>query len=211
MFREYGMTRFSCSRNTLLPFSKLGSTSHIAYLCAVIGFLRFIGFMNAAVWLGTAIFFTFGAEPACFSADMRGVLGITGESYYPWAIAGVVMTRYYHVMLACSIVSLLHFLAEWMYMGRPSRRFSFGLLAALFVLLIICCNAIEPSMNRLNRKHYTAAQVDDRESAGKSFRVLHLTTRILNVFMIGGLAFYAWRMGSPSDTLRFVRPVQFRG
>ncbi len=167
--------------------------------------------MNAAVWLGTAIFFTFGAEPACFSADMRGVLGVTGESYYPGAIAGVVMTRYYHVMLACSLVSLLHFLGEWLYLGRPTRKFSFGLLAALFVLLIISCNAIEPSMNRFNRQRYTATQIDDRESAGKYFRILHVTTRVFNVLIIGGLAFYAWRVGTPSDTLRFVRPVQFHG
>ena len=165
--------------------------------------------MNAAVWLGTAVFFTFGAEPACFSADMRGALGVAGDSFYPGAVGGVVMTRYYHVMLACSLVSLLHFGAEWLYMGRVTRKFSFGLLAVLFVLLIICSNAIEPSMNRFNRKHYTATQVDDRESAGKSFRILHITTRVLNVFIIGGLAFYAWRVGTPSDTLRFVRPVQF--
>lgn len=160
--------------------------------------------MNAAVWLGTAVFFTFGAEPASFSADMRGVLGITGESYYPGAIAGVVMTRYYYIMLACSLVSLLHFLAGWMYMGRPMQKHSFGLLAAMFVLLIICSNAIEPSMNRLNRKHYTATQIDDRESAGRSFRILHVTTRVLNVFIIGGLAFYAWRVASPSETRRTI-------
>lgn len=158
--------------------------------------------MNAAVWLGTAIFFTFGAEPACFSTDMRGALGVTADSYYPGAIAGVVMTHYYHVMLACSVVSLLHFLAEWLYLGRSTRKFSFGLLAALFVLLIICSNAIEPSMNRFNRRHYTATQMEERESAGRSFRILHVTTRVLNVLIIGGLAFYAWRIGSPSDTRR---------
>ena len=167
--------------------------------------------MNAAVWLGTAIFFTFGAEPACFSADMHRALGVPAESYYPGAIAGVVMARYYYAMLACSVVSLLHFLAEWLYMGRPPRKFSFGLLAALFVLLIIGSNAIQPSLVRLNRRHYTATQEDERESAGKSFRALHVTNRVLNIFIIGGLAFYAWRIGSPSDNLRFVRPVQFRG
>lgn len=166
--------------------------------------------MNAAVWLGTAIFFTFGAEPACFSVEMHRALGVASDSYYPGAIAGVVMTRYYHVMLACSVVSLLHFLAEWLYMGRPTRKFSFGLLAALFVFLIIGSNAIEPSMIRLNRRHYAATQESERESAAKSFRALHITARALNVLIIGGLVFYAWRVGSPSDTLRFVRPVQFR-
>jgi hypothetical protein len=167
--------------------------------------------MNAAVWLGTAIFFTFGAEPACFSADMRTALGITADSYYPGAMAGVVMSRYYHVTLACGVVALLHLLAEWMYMGRPTRKFSFGLVAGLFALTLIGGNAIQPALVRLNKKHYTAAQPADRESAAKSFRVLNATSRVFNVLIIGGLILYVWRVGSPSDTLRFVRPVQFRG
>jgi hypothetical protein len=98
-----------------------------------------------------------------------------------------------------------------MYMGRPTRKFSFGLVAGLFALTLIGGNAIQPALVRLNKKHYTAAQPADRESAAKSFRVLNATSRVFNVLIIGGLILYVWRVGSPSDTLRFVRPVQFRG
>jgi hypothetical protein len=167
--------------------------------------------MNAAVWLGTAIFFTFGAEPACFSTDMHAALGIAKESYFSGAIAGVVMTRYYHIMLACSVVALLHLLSEWVYMGRPGRKFSFGLLAGLFVLLLIGSNAVQPALTRLNKKHYTSTQPAERESAARSFRVLNVAASAINILVIGGLVLYVWRVGSPSDTLRFVRPVQFRG
>jgi hypothetical protein len=167
--------------------------------------------MNAAVWLGTAIFFTFGAEPACFSRDMHTAMGIAGDSYFPGAIAGVVASRYYHIALACGVVALLHLLAEWMYMGRPQRKFSLALVAGLFLLTLVGSNAIEPAMTRLNRKHYTTVQPAERESAGKSFRLLHATARAFDVLIIGGLILYVWRVGSPSDTLRFVRPVQFRG
>ena len=166
--------------------------------------------MNAAVWLGTAIFFTFGAHPACFSADLKATLGLTTDSYYPGAIAGVIMSRYYHVMLACGVVALLHLLAEWLYMGRPRREFSFWLVIGLFALTLLGSNAIEPSLVRLNKKHYTAPQTADRESAGKSFRILNGTEVALNLVLIGGLILYTWRAGSPSDTLRFVSPVQFR-
>jgi hypothetical protein len=166
--------------------------------------------MNAAAWLGTAIFFTFGAHPACFSADMKATLGLTTDSYYPGAIAGVIMSRYYHVMLACGVVALLHLLAEWLYMGRPRREFSFWLVIGLFALTLLGGNVIDPSLERLNKKHYTAPQTADRESAGKSFRILNGTEVALNLVVIGGLILYTWRVGSPSDTLRFVRPVQFR-
>jgi hypothetical protein len=167
--------------------------------------------MNAAVWLGTVIFFTFGAEPACFSPEMRAVLGTGINSYYPGAIASVVMTRYYHLTLACGVVALLHLLAQWVYLGRPARKFSFILLVGLFVLTLLGSNAIQPALTRLNKKEYTAAQPAERASAAKSFRILHATTRTFDLLIIAGLVLYVWRVVSPSDTLRFVRPVQFRG
>jgi len=168
--------------------------------------------MNAAVWLGTAIFFTFGAEPACFSADMQASLGVPSASYYPGAISGVLMSRYYHLTLACGVVALLHFLAEWLYMGRPRRKFSFGLVVALFALTLIGSNAVQPALVRLNHAHYnTKAQLIERESAGKSFHALGVIGIALNLLTIGGLVVYVSRVSSPSETLRFVRPVQFHG
>jgi hypothetical protein len=167
--------------------------------------------MNAAAWLGTAVFFTFGAEPACFSADMRAALGTPAESYFPGAVSGVVMSSYYALTMACAVVAVLHFLAEWFYMGRPRRKFSFGLVAALFVLTLIGSRAVHPSLAHLNDRHYRAAQPAERESAGKHFRVLRVTGITLNVLIIGALVVYVSRVSSPSDALRFMRPVQFRG
>jgi hypothetical protein len=163
------------------------------------------------VWLGAAIFFTFGADPASFSADMRTALGTPPASYFPGAISGVIMSRYYTITLACGVIALLHFFAEWFYMGRPRRKFSFGLVAALFVLTLIGRNAIQPSLVRLNRKHYTAVQQAEREPAGKNFRILRVTQIVLNVLIMGGLVVYVSRVSSPSDAVRFNRPVQFRG
>lgn len=167
--------------------------------------------MNAAIWLGTAIFYTFGVEPACFSADMRAALGVQGQSYFNGAIASVAATSYYHVALACGVVALLHLLAHGLYFGRQTRKFSLGLVVGMFLLTLLASNVIQPAMTRLNRKHYTATETVQRESAAKSFRILHVTSRFIDVLIIGGLIFYVWRVGSPSDTLRFVRPVQYRG
>jgi hypothetical protein len=167
--------------------------------------------MNAAVWLGATIFFTFGAEPGCFSADMNAALNITGDSYYPGAISQVIMSRYYHVALACAVVALLHLVAEWLYMGKPARKFSFGLLAALFVLAFIGGNAIQPALTRLNKQHYTAAQTAERVSAGRSFHAWDTVLKAFNILTIAGLVVHVWRVANPSDTLRFVHPVQFRG
>lgn len=121
------------------------------------------------------------------------------------------MSRYYHLTLACGVIALLHFLAEWIFLGRPRRKFSFGLVATLFILTLIVSNAVYPSLVRLNRKHYTATQPAERESAGKNFRILRVTGIVLNVMIIGGLVVYVSRVASASDAVRFMRPVQFRG
>ena len=167
--------------------------------------------MNAAVWLGTAIFLTFGADPACYSADMRAVLGAgTGGAYYPGAVAHVIMTRYYHITLACGLVALLHLVSEWLYLGRPGRKFSFALLIGLFGWTLIGSNAVQPALAKLNRQHYTATQPADRQAAAKSFHILRTVERVFNILVICGLVVYTWRIANPSDNLRFVRPVQFR-
>lgn len=166
--------------------------------------------MNAAVWLGTAIFFTFGVEPGCFSADMHAALGVGKESYFSGAIASALMIRYYHTALVCGIIALFHLFAEWIYKGRPAPKSSFLLVGGLFLLMLIGSNAIQPALTRLNKKHYTAAAPADRVSAGRYFRVLSVTGDFFNLLTISGLVIYVWRVSTPSDTLRFVRPVQFR-
>src|SRR5690348_9358043 len=110
--------------------------------------------MNAAIWLGTAIFYTFGIEPACFSSDMRAALCIQGESYFNGAIGSVMASHYYHITLACGVVALLHLLAHWLYLGRQTRKFSLGLVVGMFLLTLLASNAIQPAMTRLNRKHF---------------------------------------------------------
>jgi uncharacterized protein DUF4149 len=166
--------------------------------------------MNAAVWLGAALFFTFGAEPACFSAEMRALVRIPADTFHPGAIAGVIMSHYYNLTLACGVIALIHLLTEWLYMGRPRRKFSLGLVAGLFILTLIGRNAIQPSLVRLNNTHYNPkAQPAERESAGKSFRILRSFGIALNIITIGGLILYVSRVSSSSESLRFVRPVQF--
>lgn len=178
----------------------------------MIGFLRFIGIMNAAVWLGAAVFLAFGADPACFSPDMKGALRIgAGDSYYTEAIAQVIITRYYLIALTCGVVALLHFLAGWLYQNRPRRKFSFVLLVGLFGWTLVASNLVQPAVAKFNKQRYFATQPADRQEAVKPFRILRGVERAFNVLVVLGLVIYTWRMATPSDNLRFVRPVQFHG
>jgi hypothetical protein len=168
--------------------------------------------MNAAVWLGAAVFFTFGAGPAFFSPDMQAVLGQKNYPYFSGAIAQVVLARYFRLNLVCAVIALAHLLAEWLYMGRPARKFSLGLLAGLLLLILIGGGALQPHLKTLHVRRYALnALPAARESAARSFRVWHALAQFLNVVMIGGLVIYVWRVTNPRDTLRFVSPVKFRG
>ena len=167
--------------------------------------------MNAAVWLGTTVFFTLGANPACFSSVITDLFKASADSYYPNVIAQTVMASYYVISLACGVVALLHFVAKWLYMGRPSRPFSAGLVISLFAITLIGSNAIRPELVKLNKNRFFATQPAERQSAAKGFHILQSVEATFNFLMIGGLIVYTWRIANPSDTLRFVSPVKFRG
>jgi len=182
----------------------------------VIGFLRFIGVINAAVWLGAAVFLTVWVGPAIFSDDMKDLLTKTNYPYFSGAIAQIILKRYYHVHLTCGVVAFLHLLAEWLYMGRPARKFSMTLLSALFALALLGGFWLQPKMKDLHAVRYGTRQgvnvtPEEREAARKSFGVWHGVAQLANLFMIGGLVVYVWRTANPSDTLRFVSSVKFRG
>lgn len=167
--------------------------------------------MNAAVWLGTTVFFTLGAYPASHSPDIANLFKAGADAYYPNVIAQVVMGRYYVISLACGVVALLHFVAKWLYLGRPSRKFSAGLVISLFAITLIAGNAIRPELTNLNKNRFYATQPAERQAAAKWFRILRGIETTFNFLMIGGLMVYTWRVANPSDTLRFVSPVKFRG
>ena len=69
----------------------------------MIGFLRFVGLMNAAVWFGAAIFFTFGIGAAAFSPEMKELLGPKNSPYFSGAIAQILIARYFHLQLLCGV------------------------------------------------------------------------------------------------------------
>ncbi len=168
--------------------------------------------MNAAVWLGAAVFLAFGVDPACFSGDMKTALRIGAvDSYYTEAIAQVIITRYYVITLTCGVVALLHFFGKWLYQGRPKRKFSFILLMGLFGWTLIASNLVQPAVAKFNKQRYFATQPADRQAAVKPFRILKGVERAFNILVVLGLVIYTWRVTTPSDNVRFVRPVQFHG
>ena len=178
----------------------------------MIGFLRFIGLINAAVWLGGTVFFALFASPAFFSPDMQALLDAKNFPYYSGAIAQIMAAQYFYFGTICAVIGFLHLLAEWLYLGRPGRMLSVSLLASLLVLSLIGQHWFQPKLKALHKTHYAVnAQPAEREAAAKSFNGWRLASQFLNLCLMGGLLIYIWRIANPSDTLRFVSSVKFRG
>jgi hypothetical protein len=178
----------------------------------VIATVRFIGLINAAIWLGSAVFAILGADRVLTSGAMQELLGPKHFPYFSGAIAELVASRFWHLHIACSAVALLHLAAESLYFGRVLRKPWLILLLVLLVLGTVQSMWLQPKMHRL---HVAAHAVNRpevvRQSAAHSLRVWRLASGTMELFLIIGLATYLWRIANPPDPTRFLTPGKYRG
>jgi hypothetical protein len=173
----------------------------------VIGFLRFIGLVNAAIWLGTSVFFSFGAGRAVFSSDMRTLLGENNFPFFSGAIAYIILQSYFHFSVICGVIALLHLGAEKLYLGRHRSSFTVYLLVSLVAVTLAGGLLLQPKLHDLHDKmHSQRVSPEDRAAATHTFRVWHGFSMIVNLFVIGGIVIYTWRVNNPPDPTRFVVP-----
>lgn len=176
----------------------------------MIAFLRFFGIMNAAVWFGAAVFFTFGIAPAFFTPEIKKLLG----DIYAGLVAQSVFERYFVLHYCCGGLALLHQLAEWVYLGKALHRFTFGLLLGILTISLLGGFWLQPKLKELYRirhgrpEQFTAEQ---RNDAANSFRKWHGASQIMNVMMLAGLAVFAWRVSVPQQNGPRFTPGKFRG
>lgn len=170
-----------------------------------------MGLLNAAVWFGAAVFFTFWSGRVPFSPEMAALLGSNNYPYFSGAIAQLLIARYFHLHFVCSAVAVAHLLAEWLYLGRSPQRFQLGLLVGLCLAVLAGGCWLQPKMQKLHSTKYALNQRPQiREAAGKSFRAWHGVSMTVNIFLVAGLTVYLWRVANPSDATRFVSAVKFR-
>jgi len=181
---------------------------------AMTGILRFIGIMNAAIWLGGSVFFTLVAGQVPFAPETKALLVRLGPepgAYLGGMIAQIGIAHFFTFQLICAIVALLHLAAEWLYQERRGRKFLLGLLGAMLLLTLTGDYWLRPKMQQLFKvKYATNYPPDQRTAAARSFGRWHGASMTVNLFMLGGLVVYMWQMSRPPDPPRFVRPQQIR-
>jgi uncharacterized membrane protein len=173
----------------------------------VVVFLRFLGVLNAAVWFGAVIFFTFAVGPAFFSDAMLSLLGRP----HAGAAAQIVLERYFGLQQWCAGLALAHLIAEWLYVGRPFQRLTLLLLMFLFTVGIVGGYVLQPRMKELHLKmHAAQLPAEEKGASARSFRILHGTSMVLNLFVMGGVLVYVWQVTRPANNTRFTSVNRFR-
>lgn len=181
---------------------------NLSKLAFVIGFLRFLGVINAAIWFGAAIFFTVAVGPAFFSPEMTNVI----PPPYNGVAAQVVLKRFFILQHWCALMAFLHLLAEWLYMGRPLERITLLLLTTMFCIGLLGGFWIQPKLKELHRvKYSTRSAPIEKQQATRSFGIWHGVAQSMNLFVTVGLLVYLWRITSAPSPTRFVSANKFRG
>jgi hypothetical protein len=163
----------------------------------VIGFLRFIGVVNAAIWFGAAVFVNV-AVPVFFTPQAKAIFpGI----YYGLA-AEMVLGRFFLLQHVCGAIALVHLFLEWLYTGRKVERFTGGLLIGIFCVNLFAGLYLQPKLHEWHLQRHRAPTVQQREEAKKLFGFWHGVSQTANLFIAAGLLFYLWRTTSPSHPSR---------
>lgn len=168
--------------------------------------------LNAAVWLGAAVFCSTTLLVAMSSRDTMALIGSQYFSQVSGAMTQIVFARCFNLQIFCAVIAWLHLVAEWMYLGRFPRRFWAGLLTTLFAASLIGSLWLCPKLARLQRAQFAPDQTAGQlATVRRNFRVWDGVFQAVNVMMIGGIAAYFWRVTHAQDEPRFVSPAKFRG
>lgn len=167
----------------------------------MITFLRLVGALNAAVWLGSVVFFTLVVWPAFDSEIMLSLLGSGGHAQ----LAGlIVMERFFTVTLACSLIAVFQLGVEWLYTGKPVNKPNLYVLVATLALCLLGWMVLQPNMTEEHAVRTSKSRtLEERQEAHRSYQILFGVTQATTLLLIAGVGFYSWRIIQPPAQPRF--------
>lgn len=166
-------------------------------------FLRYTGILNAALWLGAAVFLIIGL-PGIFgiSNELKTAIG-PGGNFALGSAAQRVLARFFILQYCCCGIGLAHLTLEWLYSGKPLVQRNLGILAALTGLALAGGLLMQPKLTDLHWQMYYGATQAARDQAGRAFRAWHAVSECGNLLAIGGLLVYLWRVSRSPERARF--------
>jgi len=162
--------------------------------------LRFLGLMNAAVWLGGVVYFSAAGIRTVFQPSIRALF----HEYYVGTVAQALQASYFRFQVVCAAVAIVHLLLLWWLRPRHVQRPLATIVAIMSALVVLTAFVIQPQMKSLFETKHRAPTWAQRETAATRFRVWHGVSQGFNLLILGGLVFYVWRMAAPADEVKFL-------
>tara|TARA_Y100001960_G_scaffold293414_1_gene336417 strand:+ start:1491 stop:2027 length:537 start_codon:yes stop_codon:yes gene_type:complete len=156
--------------------------------------VQLVGALNAALWLGGALFFTFFAGPVFFDPALEGILPPPENGIAARFLIG----RFTAFQLACGILAGLILLIGWRMRGGPFPCGRTLLLAGVMAFILIGAFYLTPRLDQLHELKYAGyfdlnATTDESAAAAKAFGPLHGVSQVGNlVVLLGLMAHFIW-------------------
>lgn len=174
----------------------------------MIPLLRTVAIFNAAIWLGSMLFFAFVVAPTLLAADMKAVL----TPYWAGYATQSVISKLFWIQHICAFIALLHLVAEFLYVGRPIERAVLAVLLGSLCLGLIGGFALQPMLRQWHIiKYSTRTTPAEKMVAQRSFGIWHGVSQVCNVVVLGGLVYYLWRISNASAPARSLTIPRFNG
>ncbi len=161
--------------------------------------LRFIGIINAAIWLGAGVFFSFGIAPAVFSPEMKRIF----PEYYVGVIGQQLIGPYFTLHILCGCIALAHFSAELFLLQRAFQKWLLVMILVALGVGVMGGFVLQPKMRALFQTKHRGATEAERTRAKKQFGLLHGVSSSSNLITLFVLIAYAWRVSNPPESARF--------
>ena len=137
----------------------------------------------------------------------------TTARFYAGSAAQIVLERYFFMQECCAAIAIVYLIVDWFSTGRPFHRLAVILSLALLALSLLEGHWIQNKLQHLHKTKYGVGAPVTRiqsEQAGKSFRLWHGFSQILNLIQLGGITVFLWHVSLPDASARFVGRPGFR-
>ncbi|MCF7669869.1 MAG: DUF4149 domain-containing protein [Verrucomicrobia bacterium] len=177
----------------------------------MIALLRIIGLINASVWLGAAVFFTFSVSPALRSKPIIALFSTGGTSdtaqAYLGALYHIVLGHFHVWQITCAIIALACLLALRVLSGKPARLIMFYLLIGLLGAGLVGRFWIQPELKRIHTIRFSTKNDQTMKlEYRKTYLNRYRLSTILNILSIVGIsAFFLKSIGESPEKSRFSR------
>ena len=158
---------------------------------------QLVGTLNAAVWLGGAVFFTFVAGPMFFDPALKEILPKPEDGIAARFLIG----RFTAFQISCALIAAITLIIGWRMSERPFPRAQALLLGGIGLLIAAAVLVLTPKLDALHHLKYADyfglnTTKEQSEAAAKAFGPLHGLSMVGNLVVLLGLLaqfFLTWK------------------